>query len=102
MPDRTHECTDFHPEREIKRWKTSSIESTRSPRYPKFQQASTGFRRTLFVLFSCEVKVKSKSEKPAAATGKARKDFLLLEAFHIATLKILQYARARGGNHVPC
>jgi len=98
MPDRTHEhCPDcsqpiFSNWLKKKLRKTRALGSATSPRFTKFQQASTGFLRTGSVLLSCEVKVKSKSLKPAAAG-------LFLEAFHTTTLKILEYARARGENH---
>jgi len=98
MPDRTHEHCPDCPEpifREVlkkKLWKTRALDSATLPRFPKFQQASTGFLRFGSVVLSCSVKVKSKTKKPAAAG-------LLFEAFHTTTLKIMQYARARGENH---
>jgi len=96
MPDRTHEFCQFCPEpifqKVLKKslWKTRALDSTTSPRFPKFQPSSTGFLRFGSVLLSCSVKVKSKTEKPAAAGH-------FLEAFHTTTLKTVQYARARRG-----
>jgi hypothetical protein len=98
MPDRNHEhCPDcsepiFPKVLKKKLWKTRALDSATSPRFPKFQLSSTGFLRFAFVVLSCEVKVKSKTEKPAAAG-------FFLEAFNTTTLKILQYARERGENH---
>jgi len=77
MPDRTHELCQFCPEpvfskvAKKKLWKIRALDSATSPRFPKFQQPSTDFLRFGFVVLSCEVKVKSNSEKPAAA-GKAK------------------------------
>jgi hypothetical protein len=81
MPDRTHElCPDcsepiFPNWLKKKLWKTRALDSATSPRFPKFQQASTGFLRTGFVVLSCEVKVKSKSLKPAAAVHSFLRSF---------------------------
>jgi len=77
MPDRMHEhCPDcaepvFSKVVKKKLWKIRAFPSATSPRFPKFQQPSTDFLRSGFVLLSCEVKVKSNSEEPAAA-GKAK------------------------------
>jgi hypothetical protein len=96
MPDRTHELCPDCPEpifRKVAKknlWKTRVLDSKTSPRFPKFQQPSTDFLRTGSVLLGCEVKVKSKSLKPAAAG-------LFLEAFHTTTLKNSALrARAKG------
>jgi hypothetical protein len=93
MPDRTHEhCPDcrektcaqpiFSKVVKKKLWKTRVFDSVTSPRFPKFQQASTDFLRTGFVVLSCEVKVKSNSEEPAAAgKAKAKPDEILTLSF---------------------
>ena len=88
MPDRSHEHCQFCSEpifRNVlkkKLWKIRVFDSRTSPGFPKFQQPSTVFLRLGFVVLSCEVKVKSNSERPAAAgKAKAKPDEILTLSF---------------------
>ena len=98
MPDRNHEhCPDcservFPKVAKKKLWKIRAFGSATSPRFPKFQQPSTDFLRFGFVVLSCEVKVKSNSEEPAAAgKAKAKPDEILTFSFW----KVFQHPRTK-------
>jgi hypothetical protein len=107
MPDRTHEhCPDcpepiFSKVLKKKLWKIRALGSATSPGFPKFQQPSTDFLRFGFVVLSCSVKVKSNSERPAAAgKAKAKPDEILTFSCwkffqHPRTKKSAIRARAR-------
>jgi hypothetical protein len=94
MPDRMHEhCPDcsepiFPKAPKKKLWKIRVLGSATTPRFPKFQQPSTGFLRFGFVVLSCSVKVKSNSERPAAA-GKPD------EILTLSCWKVFQHPRTK-------
>jgi hypothetical protein len=98
MPDRTHEycpeCSEpiFPNVLKKKLRKIRALDSATSPGFPKFQQPSTDFLRFGFVVLSCEVKVKSNSERPAAAgKAKAKPDEILTLSFW----KVFQHPRIK-------